>query len=384
MLRTAWVVPRHELHRIATERTMIVFGAILPVLIIVLVGLTFGGGSIGLGVVDADGSPRSAELVAALRDRRGVDVRVYDSERAMRQAVRTTDIEAGVLLEEGYGDDVDRGSATVPVIVDPSSEGAFSALATVDAVITAAGVHEAAVQLVRDQGVGAATARRQVADTETQLAPVEVRVAREIGLENPGGEFSYTAPSNLVLFVFINTFAVSAILANDRKSGVLRRQLSTPNRPSAILFGIGASKFAFSMVQTALILVVGALAFDVRWGNPLGVAALTVAFAALATSVGLLVGSVASGADQAQSIGIPLSVALGMLGGCMWPLAIVPRPMQVAGHVTPHAWAMDAWRELIYDRAGIAAILPNLAVLVGAAVVVGLVAVRGLRRAVLG
>jgi ABC-2 type transport system permease protein len=151
-----------------------------------------------------------------------------------------------------------------------------------------------------------------------------------------------------------------------------------------VLFGIGASKLAFSVIQSALILLVGWLGFGVHWGDPLGVAALAVVFAALATAVGLLVGALADDADQAQSIGIPLGVATGMLGGCMWPLAIVPRAMQVVGHLSPHAWAMDAWQELIYDRAGIGAILPNLLVLLGATLVVGLVAVRALRRSVLG
>jgi ABC-2 type transport system permease protein len=68
----------------------------------------------------------------------------------------------------------------------------------------------------------------------------------------------------------------------------------------------------------------------------------------------------------------------------MWPLDIVPRPMQVIGHVTPHAWAMDGWQELIFEGNGLADILPNLAVLAGAGLLVGLLAVRQLRRAVFG
>jgi ABC-2 type transport system permease protein len=122
------------------------------------------------------------------------------------------------------------------------------------------------------------------------------------------------------------------------------------------------------------------VAFGVTWGNLLAAAALVVTFAVLATAVGLLLGSWASDADQAQSIGIPIGVATGMLGGCMWPLEVVPRAMQVAGHISPHAWAMDAWQELIYDRADLAGIAPNLAVLGGMALVVGAFAVRQLRR----
>ena len=58
--------------------------------------------------------------------------------------------------------------------------------------------------------------------------------------------------------------------------------------------------------------------------------------------------------------------------------------MQLIGHLTPHAWAMDAWHELIFDGAALGGILPNLAVLAGMAAVVGPLAARRLRRSVTG
>ena len=73
-----------------------------------------------------------------------------------------------------------------------------------------------------------------------------------------------------------------------------------------------------------------------------------------------------------------------MLGGCMWPLSIVPTPMRIIGHAVPQAWAMDAWQKLIFDKGGVGDIAPELAVLAGGAVVLSLVAVRRLRHSVTG
>lgn len=381
MLRATWTIARHDLLRLARDKAILVFGLALPVVIITLVGLTFGGsGELDLGVQDLDRSDRSAALADRLGSIDGVEIRHYDDASTMRRDVRSTGIEAGIIIPAGYGAELDDGAATVEVIMDPSSEAAFSALAAVDAAVTQEGVHEGAVRVVTEAGEGPAAARRLVVATERTLPPVEVVDRVRLGQATAGGTFSYTAPSNLVLFVFINTFAVSTILANDRKTGVIKRQLATPAPASAILVGIGLSKLVFSLAQSALIVLIGTLAFGVQWGDPLGAIALVVVFAVLATAVGLLIGSTASDADQAQSIGIPFGVAAGMLGGCMWPLDVVPRAMQVVGHISPHAWAMDAWQELIYDRAGLAGIAPNLAVLAGMALVVGTVAVRQLRR----
>lgn len=387
MLATVWAVVRHDFRRMASEKSMLVFGLALPVVIITLVGLTFGGsGSLDIGVQDLDRSDRSTALVERLDGLEGVTVRRYDDDDAMRRDVRITTLQAALIVPAGYGEAVDDGEGRVDALID-ADEHAFSALALINAAVTEEGVQEGAVRLVAgSEGGGAvdrAADRGKVEAVQRDLRPVGVVDLRQLGRDVAGGTFSYTAPSNLVLFVFINTFAFSTILANDRKTGVIRRQLATPNRASTILLGIGAAKLAFSLVQSALIVGIGALGFGVTWGDPLAAAALVVVFALLATSVGLLIGSAASDADQAQSIGIPVGVAAGMLGGCMWPLDVVPRVMQVVGHVSPHAWAMDAWQELIYDGSGLGAIAPNLAVLGGMALVLGALAARQLRRSFL-
>ena len=65
-----------------------------------------------------------------------------------------------------------------------------------------------------------------------------------------------------------------------------------------------------------------------------------------------------------------------MFGGKLPP----PPIMQTIGHVTPQAWAMDAWLTLIWERGGVAAIAGPLAVLAGFAVVLGILATWRLRR----
>ena len=63
-----------------------------------------------------------------------------------------------------------------------------------------------------------------------------------------------------------------------------------------------------------------------------------------------------------------IGIAFAMLGGCMWPLGIVPDKVRILGHVTPHAWAVDAWITVLSRAGGVADIATNLAVLAGFAV----------------
>jgi ABC-type multidrug transport system permease subunit len=64
----------------------------------------------------------------------------------------------------------------------------------------------------------------------------------------------------------------------------------------------------------------------------------------------------------------------------MWPLSVVGPAMQRIGHLTPQAWAMDAWNLIINDGAGVAAVATELAVLIGFAVVLSALAVWTLGR----
>jgi len=69
-----------------------------------------------------------------------------------------------------------------------------------------------------------------------------------------------------------------------------------------------------------------------------------------------------------------------MLGGCMWPLSIVSGTLRTVGHLTPHAWAVDAWTALVARGGTLATIAPDLGVLAAFAAVLLTLATVRLRR----
>ena len=102
-------------------------------------------------------------------------------------------------------------------------------------------------------------------------------------------------------------------------------------------------------------------------------AAAVVLFALASTGAAMLLGSWARSEAQVTSLAPPLGIGLGMLGGCMWPLEIVGPTMRAIGHATPHAWAVDAFIEVVGGGATLVDVGPQLAAL--AAFAVGLLGV---------
>jgi ABC-2 type transport system permease protein len=68
------------------------------------------------------------------------------------------------------------------------------------------------------------------------------------------------------------------------------------------------------------------------------------------------------------------------LGGAMVPLEVFPPLMRTIAHATPHAWAIDAFGEILGKSAGVAQILTDLGVLAAYAIAVTAVATVLFRR----
>jgi ABC-2 type transport system permease protein len=186
----------------------------------------------------------------------------------------------------------------------------------------------------------------------------------------------------LVLFVFINSLAGGAAIIESRRLGMYERMSAAPVAARSIVAGETLCYLAMALLQSLLIVAVGALVFGVDWGDPLAATALVASWALVGTGTGVLTGTLFRTAEQASAIGPPLGIAFGMLGGCMWPLEIVPAPMRALGHVVPHGWAIDAWTVLLSRGGSVLDIAGELGVLLGFAAVLLLLATTRLRRAI--
>lgn len=146
--------------------------------------------------------------------------------------------------------------------------------------------------------------------------------------------------------------------------------VSTPTSIGEILLGESGGRFAIAMIQGLFIMVGAAVAFEVRWGNLIGAGAILILMALIGAGGGMLMGSIFDNDEQASSVGIFASLGMAALGGCMVPLEIFPKTMQTIAHITPHAWGIDGFAELIRRGGDITSIGTELAVLTAFAFVV--------------
>lgn len=380
-------VMRTELIRILRDRTGLFFILVLPILVIVVIGSSIGAvsGTARVGVVDLDRSPASARLIADLEASDRLEVIVVDDRESLAVDVRLDRLRAGVIVPRGHAERLGAGeSSALEMIVDPSRATSTAARTSVAAAVDAHAAVLAAATFTADRAdADVEDAERLAVSVAADLSRVEV-LAEDVGTGgiDAGSPFSYPAAANLVLFTFINTLAVAGVIVESRRLGITRRMLAGPVTPGTVVAGFAASRFVVALFQGLIVVVAGALLFDVSWGDPVAVGALVVLFSVVAAAFGVLLGAVARTPEQTQSVGIPLGIAMGMLGGALWPLQFVPDWLRQLGHLTPHAWAMDGWVTVVFEGGAVGDIAVELAVLTLFGIVVMALGAVMLRRVV--
>ena len=172
----------------------------------------------------------------------------------------------------------------------------------------------------------------------------------------------------------------AVFLTAERTTGALRRQATVPLSRLDIVTGKLLGRLLIALVQALLLLAAGKYLYGVFWGrSAAGLALVVVAFAACAAACGLLFGAVFRTPEQAGAVGWIAPLLMAALGGCWWPLEVVPRWLQLAGHISPAAWSMDALHRLSSFGEGLGAVwLPSM-VLFAYAALFTLLAARYLR-----
>ncbi|MGH9209586.1 MAG: ABC transporter permease [Acidimicrobiales bacterium] len=386
-LRRLLAIAVVELRRLFRERWNIFFVLVFPMLLVFVLGLVFGGGFDSvLGVVAPADDALADDLVASIDETDQVDVQRYDSTDELRTAVERGSVRAGVVLPEEYTAQLSAGgTAQLGFLTRP--DGLGSELRSV--VEAAVGDQTVALQAAQfDVAQTGASFDRSLAaarEAEQSTEPVSVRtmtVGEELFPEELG-QFGQGATSQLVLFMFVTGLAGSSALILTRQLGVARRMFSTPSSSAVVLGGEAVGRFAVVAFQGTYIMLGTWLVFDVDWGDPLGVVVLMLVFGAVATGAAMLAGALFRNEQQAGGVGVVFGLGLAALGGCMAPLEIFSPTMRTIAHITPHAWALDGFSELVNHDSTVLDILPELGVLTAMATVLLVLGTRQFRRAII-
>ncbi|MFI5623652.1 ABC transporter permease [Nocardioides sp. NPDC051685] len=364
---TAFTIAWTNVRRSLRDRTSAFFFVLFPLLMITVLGIAFGGTyEPRLGVVEPATGALADNLVAAFEDAEGIEVIRLDDRAAAVSAVEGGDVEAAVVIPETYDARLTSGDETALQYLSRSDRSAQQIGMIVRAVVDDQAARYRVARTLQHELGGDFRANLDRGDAfADRVADVGVSTTTVGAAPFPEdfGRFDLGASSQLLLFTFVTSMTTAASLIETRRLGVSRRMLATPTRASTIVAGEALGRVAIAVVQGLVIMIGAAVLFGVSWGDPIAAALVMLLFASVAGGAGMVLGAAATNTQQSTAVGLLLGLGISALGGSMMPLEFYSPTLLTVAHLTPHAWAADAFATLVRHDGTVLDILPELGVL---------------------
>ncbi|MGI9024034.1 MAG: ABC transporter permease [Burkholderiaceae bacterium] len=400
-----------------------------PIAIAAFFGSLFGGSDnqapsrVPIVIIDHDQSAISKRIVAAMTADKTFDVQALDEAQAA-EAVKRGKLRAVVTLPRDFGEQAPRalfGASEKPVIeirYDPSQaivlqvvQGFFAQHAMESVTRTAFSFDNdaASIKMLAD-------ARHSVSDSASMsdaskrnmlaLFDSVDRVRSTNGERNAGAPasnasssasfqvpytvkqieassrpeskyngFSHSFAGMGVQFILFMGIDLGIKLLTTRRMGLWQRLRAAPLSRGYLLASQIASGALIAAILFALIFAAGMLFFGVRIeGSVAGFIGLIIAFALMTAGFGLFIAALGKTPEATRGLAIFATLVMVMLGGAWVPSFVFPQWLQTASLVMPTRWAVDGFDAMTWRGLGWDAAWPAILVLLGFAVLFGLIA----------
>jgi ABC-2 type transport system permease protein len=154
--------------------------------------------------------------------------------------------------------------------------------------------------------------------------------------------------------------------------------LVSPLHPWQIIVGKVLPYLGLAMANVVTVLLAAWLVFDVPFrGSVTLLLAASMLFALVGLALGVLIAAVTSSqlAAMLAALGGTL-LPNTLLSGLIFPIASMPRPLQVVANIVPARWFIEIVRGIMLKGIGASLLYPQLLVLTGMLVVLLAVSIR--------
>jgi ABC-2 type transport system permease protein len=375
-LRRTFALSRRALLQFRHDRRTFAFVLIMPLLMIVIFGYTFGGDvkDIAVEVVNHDtGLPAGvspmlpqglflAENITHNLDTVALSIHVNTNTSDARQDVHEGKAWAAVIFSANFTQNFlaalmnqdTNSSSKIEIYLDDSNP-------------------TIAAAVIKDVTQSVQTTLTNLSAT-THMSQVNLPIALEPLYVYGGGDtrfIDYFAPGVICFAIMMVTTMITIILfVNERRTGTLQRLLVSPASESEIVVGYALAFAVIGIIQSVVVLVTALLLFNITIVGDIFLALLIILLLAFGhQGLGILLSAGAKNELQAiQFIPLILFPSI-LLAGLFWPIESIPTYLQPLSYFIPLRYGIDAERSIMLRGWGIEDIWIDILVLIVFAII---------------
>lgn len=342
------------------DRLALFWTLAFPIFFILIFGIVFSGNddpSYDVGLAIEDEGPVASGLGEAFQS---VDAfEITEGERnELVQRLEEGEYRLVIVVPEGLTADLQRQQpAEVEVIYDPSNQTTAQIVLTI--------------------------VRRVVESFERELTqqPTLLSVAPTTVTSDRLSNIDFLLPGILAMALMqLGLFGTAPALVQLREQQVLRRIGVTPLPRTTLLFSQVLLRLTIGAIQTALIMLVGILFFDVTVaGNVTLLVGFVVLGALMFVAMGYMIAGIAETQESVNGLTSLLNFPMLFLSGLFFPVEVMPAWIQPVVKAIPLTYLADALRQIMVDAPPLYSLTVDAAVLGAWLVVTAVLAVRFFR-----
>jgi ABC-2 type transport system permease protein len=370
-------IARRDLLDLWRSKMLLFFFILFPILLMSMFGYIYppipksnpNTGSIGtafpnlpVSLVQMDNG-QTANLIAAQFIQISTQQGLFSvSETASYQAARNQLVEGNlkgiIIIPQGFSDALAAGQpATVQVTVDETNPTTASVVQSeISAVFNIIG-SSMSMQNINNMDGGRVNPTFIMQPISVTKIPLITGVS---------SSFQFLAPGFMALTVITGSLqGVATALSREKEQGTMDGLLVAPIPHRSIILGKVAAQTVRGLIQGFLILGLSMVLFGVQiYGSPIIMFIVMVLGTASFVGVGIIMTAIAPDQETAQMMTIILQFPMMFISGILFPIDQLPGWLQYIGKALPLYYAADALRKVIILNASLAAIMPDVLILI--------------------
>ena len=384
-----------DLMQLLRDVKTFMFLLFMPVIFTLLFGYAFGGFSSGesdsrlpVGYISQDDHWLTESLHDLLTESEviGLDENIFFSSTDLEKLVADGDLAAAIIVPDGYRRALLKDKTARLIVIadqDTSTWTTIEAeLLTLTSRLDGAVRTATIIEQLDVEGIPFDYAFEQSL-TAWDEPPIAIEETTSLAVKKTSNEsaLAHTAPGMMLQFAIAGLLTAAQVIVAERKTRTLQRLLTTATRRVHIVLSHYLAIFFLIFTQFVILILFAQFILKVDYLR-LPMATLLVAFSAALciSALGLLIGILARTEEQAVMFSlIPMFVFAG-LGGVWVPLEVTGPTFQMIGHLTPIAWGMDGFENIVARGLEPNTVLIPSAALIGYASFFFLLAVQRFRK----
>jgi ABC-2 type transport system permease protein len=352
MLRVLSLIRKEFLHILRDPRTLAVM-FMMPVVQLVLLGYaaTTDVEHLSTGVVDADKTADSRELIDAYQASNYFDVTLYlASEGELGSAIDRGQVKAGMIIPAGYGQALARGEqAQIAFVIDGSDPSVANTV------------------FAASQSVGQAQSMR-IVERMTGIDPDELPGLQVLprvwyNPEMKSANFMIPGLMGMVLY-FLTALFTSMSIVREREQGTIEQLIVTPVKSIELIIGKITPYVFIAFLNVLEVLLIGVFWFGVPIKGSLGLLlGLSALFLVTSLGIGIFISSVSNTQQEAMLLTFLTMFPSVFLAGFFFPIEAMPAWLQAVTYIIPLRYMLVIIRGIILKGVGLPVLQPQVVAL---------------------